>query len=103
MGTQRGAPGQPLAGAGGATGPSSRTTCTSPSTGNKGAHARTNEVDDLDVVVEHELPGMGPQPDRVDLVLPLIGDPGIDQVTGEDTAGPQELVVGLQCLQRLLE
>src|SRR5487761_1480646 len=42
----------------------------------------------LDVVVEHELPRVGTQPHRVDLVLSLVGDPGVDEIAGKDAASP---------------
>jgi hypothetical protein len=54
-------------------------------------------VESLDVVVEIKLPRVRPKPDRVDLVLALIGHPGLQEVVGEDPTGLQELVV---CLKR---
>src|SRR5688572_6138472 len=50
----------------------------------------------LDVVIEHELPRMGPQADLVDLVEPLVLDPRLDEVVGEHAACPQEVVVDFQ-------
>ena len=52
------------------------------------------------VVVESELGRMRTQPDGIDLVLALPGDPGGDQLRREDVAREQELVVGLERLQR---
>ena len=49
-----------------------------------------------DVVVHLELVGGRAEADRVDLVGSLPVDPGGDQVVGEDAAGREELVVGLQ-------
>src|SRR5687768_12557791 len=55
------------------------------------------------VVVEGELGRMRAEPDDVDLVLALPVDPRADQVLGEDAAAQQELVVGLERVQRLRE
>src|SRR3954447_20956644 len=49
-----------------------------------------------DVVVEEELVGVRPQPDRVDLRRHLVVDVGVDEVGREHVALEQELVVGLQ-------
>jgi len=46
---------------------------------------------------------MRPQPHNVGLVLPLVGDPGADQLLAEDAAGSEEVVVGLQRVERLVE
>ena len=46
---------------------------------------------------------MGPQAELVDLVLPLVGDPRLDEVRGEDVAAEQELVVLLQGDEGLVE
>ncbi len=54
----------------------------------------------LDVEVEGELPGMRAQPDGIHLVLPLVLDPGLDQVRGEDVALQQKVVVLLERVQR---
>jgi hypothetical protein len=43
------------------------------------------------------------QPDRVDLVLALVLDPGLDEVPGEDVALQQELVVLLQVVEHDVE
>ena len=48
--------------------------------------ASEDEVEGLDVEVEGELPGMGSEADRIDLVLSLVLDPGVDGVLGEDIA-----------------
>src|SRR5204862_3335093 len=55
------------------------------------------------VVVEGELGRMRPQPHDVDLVFPLVIDPGADQLLAEDAAREQELVVGFKCRERLGE
>src|SRR5207245_11447181 len=55
------------------------------------------------VEVERELRRGGPQPHRVQLLLDLVLDPGLDHVLGEDVALEQELVVLLQLAQGLLE
>src|SRR5260221_695927 len=57
----------------------------------------------LDVAVEHELPGVRPKRDRVDLFLALVLDPGVDDVLGENPAFEQERVVLLQGVERLRE
>ena len=46
---------------------------------------------------------MGAQPDGIDLVLALPGDPRVDQPAAEDVALEQELVVGLERVERLVE
>src|SRR5690349_11557173 len=56
---------------------------------------------ELNVRVEHELPRVGPEGDRVDLLLALVVDPGLDHIRGEDAAFEQERVVLLQRVQRL--
>jgi len=53
----------------------------------------------LDVAVEHELPRVGPQGDRIDLFLALVLDPGVDDVLGEDAAFEQERVVRLERIE----
>lgn len=40
----------------------------------------------LDVVVQMELVWMRAQPDRIDLFLPLVVEPGLDHVAGEHIA-----------------
>ena len=39
---------------------------------------------------------MRPQPHRIDLVLALVADPGLDEIVGEHPADLQEVVVGLE-------
>src|SRR5687767_1310739 len=63
--------------------PSEAEGCIAPSTGS-------------DVVVQHELPGVGPQADLVDLVEALVVDPRLDEVVGEHPARLQEVVVPFQ-------
>jgi len=55
----------------------------------------------LEVVVEHELPGVWPQPDLVDLLGPLVVEPRRDQVVGENAALDQKVVVRLEGVQDL--
>src|SRR5437660_89479 len=52
-----------------------------------------------DVVVHGELVRVRAQPDRVDLVLPLVLDPRLDQVGGEHPAVDQVVVVDLEPVQ----
>src|SRR5262245_44345421 len=52
-----------------------------------------------DVEVERELPRMRPQADRVDLVLALVVDPGLDEVTREHVALEQERMVVLEVVE----
>ena len=54
-----------------------------------------------DVVVEGELPGMGPRLHREHLVLHLVGDPCLDHVLGEHVSLEQEVVVLLEGLEGL--
>src|SRR6185295_17890116 len=57
----------------------------------------------LDVVVERELVRMRTQPNRIDLILPLVLDPGLDQVRGEHVALEEELVVLLEVVEHDVE
>src|SRR6185295_13975507 len=50
------------------------------------------ERGDLQVVVERELVRVRPQPYRIEFVDPLVLDPGVDHVLGEDTALQQPLM-----------
>ena len=50
----------------------------------------------LDVVIQVELPRVRPQPDLVDLPQALVGQPGLDEVGGEDAAGHEVVVVRLK-------
>jgi hypothetical protein len=58
-----------------------------------GGHAQS------DVVVERELVRVRAEADGVDLVRPLVLDPRLDDVGGEDPALEQELVVVLQVVE----
>ena len=52
-----------------------------------GLWLRANETAPwLDIVVEMELVGMRAQPDGVDLLFPLVVEPGFDHVGGEHIA-----------------
>src|SRR5499426_4281245 len=57
----------------------------------------------LDVVVEGELVGMRAQPDGIDLVLPLVLDPRLDEIRGEHVALEEEGVVLLQVVEHDVE
>ena len=61
---------------------------------------RPNCINNSQVVVELELVGVGAQPQRLDLVGPLVLDPGLNEVRSEDVALGEEVVVLLQGLQR---
>jgi hypothetical protein len=50
----------------------------------------------LDVVVEGEFVWSGAQPDRVDIVLAFPGEPGVDEVGGEDAAVEKIVVIGFE-------
>src|SRR3546814_6980252 len=56
-----------------------------------------------DVVVEGELVGVGAQAQGVDLAGALVRDPRLEQIVGEDVAGAQEVVVGLERVERGLQ
>src|SRR5580658_10555981 len=67
------------------------------SAADRGAREAPSEaVAGSDVVVQVELPRVRAQPHGVDLVRPLVVDPGLDEVVGEHPAGLEEIVVGLQ-------
>src|SRR5271156_5522569 len=63
----------------------------------------TATVFPLSVVVQRELHRMRPQANRVDLVLALPADPGLDQVLAEHAALQEELVIGFERVDRLRE
>jgi hypothetical protein len=52
-----------------------------------------------EIVVEHELPGVWPLADLVELLGSLVVEPCFDQVVGEDAALEQEVVIGFQGVQ----
>src|SRR6267378_8463892 len=56
-----------------------------------------------DIEVERELHRRRPQPHRVQLLLHLVLEPGVDHVLGENVALEHELMVPLQLVERLLE
>src|SRR6267142_6961321 len=72
--------------------------------GRKDKNRRPSEVDGrrrgspgaLDVVVEGELVRMRPQAHGIHLVLPLVVDPGLDEIRREDVALEEEVVVLLE-------
>jgi hypothetical protein len=45
---------------------------------------------------------MRAQPDRIDLFLPLVVEPGLDHVAGEHIAAEQESVIALERVKRLI-
>ena len=51
-------------------------------------------------MVQRELPGVRTHADRVDLLLALLADVGLDQPAGEDVAVQQERMVGLEGIKR---
>jgi len=57
----------------------------------------------LNVVVEVELPGMRSYAHGIRLIFPLVGDPSVDEVLGEDAALQQVGVVFFQVGERLIE
>src|SRR5581483_4112004 len=69
----------------------------------RGSRPTSIDLTSLAVEVEGELRRVRPQPHRVDLVRPLVVDPGPDQLLAEDAATEQELVVGLERVERLVE
>src|SRR4029450_13120886 len=88
----------------GRAGPSDR--LTSGSVAHRAGHARARPgmiAEKLDVEVQRELVRVRPQPDRVDLVLPLVLEPGLDEVGSEDVALQQEVVVLLQVVEHDVE
>src|ERR1700686_4155909 len=58
--------------------------------------ARVSALAGSHVEVQREFVGMRPDLDRHDLVLALVGDPGLDQVRGETPALRKVLVVRLE-------
>src|SRR5438445_5080189 len=57
----------------------------------------------LDIVVQEELIGVRANPHLIDLLLPLVSDPGLDHVFCEDVALQEEGMIFLKIPQRLLE
>jgi len=51
------------------------------------------------VVIEREFVRVGTNPDRLDFVGPLVPDPGVDDVGGENVAAEQEIVVRSQSIE----
>jgi hypothetical protein len=45
---------------------------------------------------------MRPQPDGIDLLVPLVAEPGFDHVLGENVAAQQKGVIGFKRIKRLL-
>src|ERR1700733_12985039 len=57
----------------------------------------------LHVVVKLELMRVGPQADRGELVLALVGNPRFDQVRGEHAALEQEVMICLEVVEHLVQ
>src|SRR6266550_4589862 len=57
----------------------------------------------LNVVIEMELVRMRTQPDGIDLLVPLVAEPGFDHVLGENIAAQQKGVIGFERIKRLLQ
>jgi hypothetical protein len=55
------------------------------------------------VVVQVELVRMWSQAERVDLVLTLVVDPGLDHIVGKDLSAREKRMVGVERRQRFLE
>src|SRR4029450_4335318 len=55
----------------------------------------------LDVVIEMELVRMRAQPDGIDLLVPLVAEPGFDHVLGENIAAQQKGVIGFERIKVL--
>src|SRR5207253_10380764 len=68
-----------------------------------GTSSSSMAASSLSVEVEGELGRVRAKPHDVDLVLALVVDPGADQLLAEDAALREELVVGLECVERLVE
>src|SRR5437764_13336922 len=66
-----------------------------------GTSSSSMAASSLRVEVEGELGRVRAEPHDVDLVLPFVVDPGADQLFAEDAALEQELVVGLEGVERL--
>src|SRR6266850_7573258 len=64
---------------------------------------RANESTRLDIVIQVELVWMRAQPDRIDLFLALVVEPGLDHVAGEHIAAQQESVIALERVKRLIQ
>ena len=56
----------------------------------------------LNIVIEMELVRMRAQPDGIDLLIPLVAEPGFDHVLGENVAAQQKGVIGFKRIKRLL-
>lgn len=61
----------------------------------RGRSASANRRERLDVEIEGELPRMGTEVDGLDLVLHLVGDPGLDHVRREHVSLQEVLMVSL--------
>src|SRR6478672_9232222 len=63
----------------------------------------TNESRRLRIKIEAKLIRMRPQADSVNLVPPLVLDPGFNDVGGEDVALQQKLAIAFQRRERFVE
>src|SRR6516164_5623100 len=57
----------------------------------------------LNVIIKMELVRVRTQPDGIDLLVPLVAEPGFNNVLGEDIAAQQKRVIGFERIQRLLQ
>lgn len=46
---------------------------------------------------------MGSQPNRIAFILPLAGNPGLNEIVGEDVVTREERVIPFEGVDRLLE
>src|SRR6266545_681703 len=60
-------------------------------------------ISELDVEVQRKLPRMRPQSNRIDLILPLVIDPRVDQILCENVAFEEKVVVFLQGVEDDIE
>jgi len=57
----------------------------------------------LRVKIQAELVGVRPEADGIDLVLALVGDPGVDHVGGEDIAFEEEVAIAFEGGKRFVK
>ena len=57
----------------------------------------------LNVEIKVELVRVRPQRDGINLVLPLVADPSLDDILGEHITTEQKRMIGLECIERLLQ
>src|SRR5258708_13063206 len=64
---------------------------------------RANESTRLDIVIQVELVWMRAQPDRIDLFLALVVEPGLDHVAAQHIAAQQQSLIALERVKRLIQ